>query len=413
MSNDRIAVIDVETTGLFPWRHDRIVEIGIVVCSPDGQVHTEFDSLINPNRDMGPASIHRIAAGDVLRAPTFADLAGDILQILRDTMIVAGHNVSFDRAFLVHEFMLAGVTLPDFPVLCTYRLLGGSLAACCEEFGIEMDVMEHRAICDARATARILACVCADDPSLLHQYRLTDLKWPFVRPLNTPCYCREHAEAANSGPPRFLQRLAGRLRHDADAEPPNVLAYLALVDRVLEDRRIDEHEHDLLLEAASSLGLSMEQVRSVHCNYIENLAVAALADGVITDSEQSDLHLVARLLGHDRSQLDSYLKSVAAQLKGLTTRQQRDGDGSMRGQRVCFTGELQSKWSGGPLCRSMAESLARAAGLIPVSNVTKATEILVVSDPNTQSGKAKKARRYGTRIMHEAVFWRAIGVEVE
>lgn len=38
---DQIAVIDVETTGLSPWRHDRVVEIAIVVISPDGMVQTE------------------------------------------------------------------------------------------------------------------------------------------------------------------------------------------------------------------------------------------------------------------------------------------------------------------------------------------------------------------------------------
>lgn len=30
-----IAVVDVETTGLSPWRHERIVEIAVVLVSPD------------------------------------------------------------------------------------------------------------------------------------------------------------------------------------------------------------------------------------------------------------------------------------------------------------------------------------------------------------------------------------------
>jgi DNA polymerase-3 subunit epsilon len=45
--------------------------------------------------------------------------------------------------------------------------------------------------------------------------------------------------------------------------------------------------------------------------------------------------------------------------------------------------------------------------------VTKKLDLLVVADPDTQSGKAQKARKYGIRIMHEPVFWKAIGVEVE
>ncbi|MCE9592114.1 MAG: hypothetical protein K8S99_16530 [Planctomycetes bacterium] len=49
-----IAVIDVETTGLFPFRHDRVVELAVVVVRTDGQVEREFVSLLNPTRDIGP-----------------------------------------------------------------------------------------------------------------------------------------------------------------------------------------------------------------------------------------------------------------------------------------------------------------------------------------------------------------------
>jgi len=46
-------------------------------------------------------------------------------------------------------------------------------------------------------------------------------------------------------------------------------------------------------------------------------------------------------------------------------------------------------------------------------NVTKKLDLLVVSDPNTQSGEARKARNYGTRILAEAVFWRMVGVAID
>jgi DNA polymerase-3 subunit epsilon len=45
--------------------------------------------------------------------------------------------------------------------------------------------------------------------------------------------------------------------------------------------------------------------------------------------------------------------------------------------------------------------------------VTKKLDILVVADPHTQSGKARKARQYGTRIVHEPVFWQMLGVTVK
>jgi DNA polymerase-3 subunit epsilon len=65
------------------------------------------------------------------------------------------------------------------------------------------------------------------------------------------------------------------------------------------------------------------------------------------------------------------------------------------------------------ISREMAERLAEERGLVVAETVTKQLDILVVADPYTESGKAKIARKYGTRIMHEPVFWQAIGVMVD
>ena len=66
-----------------------------------------------------------------------------------------------------------------------------------------------------------------------------------------------------------------------------------------------------------------------------------------------------------------------------------------------------------PIERAQAERLATEAGLAVAPRVTKSLDILVVADPHTLSGKAKKAREYGTRIMAEMAFWSAIGVAVD
>jgi len=60
---------------------------------------------------------------------------------------------------------------------------------------------------------------------------------------------------------------------------------------------------------------------------------------------------------------------------------------------ICFTGKMPEK-------RSYYEKIARDEGYEPVSRVTKDLGLLVCMDPNSNSGKAKKARNYGTRIMH-------------
>jgi DNA polymerase III epsilon subunit-like protein len=46
MTNELIAVIDMETTGLSPWRNDRIVEIGILVMTPNGIIKNEYSNTL-------------------------------------------------------------------------------------------------------------------------------------------------------------------------------------------------------------------------------------------------------------------------------------------------------------------------------------------------------------------------------
>jgi len=38
--------------------------------------------------------------------------------------------------------------------------------------------------------------------------------------------------------------------------------------------------------------------------------------------------------------------------------------------------------------------------------------LLVAADTNTQSGKAKKARSYGVRVVGEPEFWKMLGLAV-
>lgn len=415
MNLDRIAVIDVETTGLSPWRHDRIVEIGIVVMDTAGSIELEYETLVNPLRDIGPSGIHGISSEEVLKAPSFADIAGDVLEILTGCSIVAGHNVSFDRNFLIKEYDRLGVSLPDIPTLCTCSQQGrSSLESCCRDLGIAIDGLPHRALFDAQLTARIVASLLSEDSALADIYRISNITWPSITPQRTPCFTRSHAAKLQTEPPRFLKRIASRIRHDLDAVDANVLAYMVLIDRILEDRVINRDEENVLVDAISSWGLSNAQLAAAHTSYLQKLAVAALADGFVSETERRDLHLVARLLGQNQESLDVILESAANQLsaaKLVTTSSSKGTD--LRGKSVCFTGQLSATLGGQPISRDIAETLAEKAGLMIASGVTKKLDLLVVADPNTQSGKAKKAREYGTRILADTVFWPMAGIVVD
>ena len=156
-----------------------------------------------------------------------------------------------------------------------------------------------------------------------------------------------------------------------------------------------------------------DQVRLAHRGYVGRLAATALLDGVVTDAERRDLELVTRLLGMTADDLEAALTEASV------TRANGGGSPgtlfeteSLRGKRVCFTGEILCRHDGRELTRELCEELATAADLTVVDSVTKKLDLLVVADPHTQSGKAKKVREYGIRVMHEPVFWRAVGVGV-
>lgn len=418
LSAGPIAVIDVETTGLFPLRHDRVVEVAAVIARADGRIEREFVSLVNPARDIGPSSIHGLTSEDILDAPKFVEIAGSLLDVLTGAVAIAAHNVRFDRQFLESEFSRLGCQFPECFSICTMQLSGGGkLADCCRDHGVSAEGEGHDALADARAAARLLACLLADQPRTVQKLsQLTPIHWPIVPTIRKQPVTRDESRRRQTEPPTFIQRLLGR-RHDhalPDATDGAVIAYGALLDRALEDRLVDDSEADALVEMAARWGLNGDQIEHAHRNYLNQLVITALADGSVTETERRDLKLVARLLGQAKRDLDEILSEAAAKLSEIHRKptSAMAVEASLVGMRVCFTGELQCQLAGQSISRELAEELATKAGLFVVDSVTKKCDLLVLADPHSQSGKAKKARQYGIRIMHEPVFWNAIGVRL-
>lgn len=189
-----LAVVDVETTGLFPQWHDRIVEIAAVVMRPDGEILRELSTLINPGRDVGPTRIHGITAGDVHAAPRFNEAAGALLDTLQGCVAVAGHNVRFDLAFLARECERAGIGWPCCPALCTKELAGGSLSDACAHYGVAFDGAAHSALTDARATARLLAKLLRNAPDrIVRMAEWPPIAWPAPPKTEVSLLTREEA----------------------------------------------------------------------------------------------------------------------------------------------------------------------------------------------------------------------------
>jgi DNA polymerase-3 subunit epsilon len=397
------AVLDIETTGLSPGYHHRIVEIGVVTLDRDGSVTDEWCTLLNPQRDLGPQHIHHIRADEVRTAPTFAGVAGDLAKYLADRILVA-HNLPFDLRFLEAEYARIGARVPLHPDhgLCTMRLSdryldspARSLTACCASAGVDHDE-QHSALHDARACARLLASflrrTSRPEPWIELWTQAGARTWPAL-PAGYGRTCQR--TTPNERQTTFLARLIDRLPRVQ--QPAQADDYLALLDRALLDRHLSASEQDALIEAAQALGLTFTDTLELHRAYLAALAGAAWQDAVVTETERRDLLDVADLLGLSKQDADIALNRAKEGL-GVAPREQFC---LVAGDVVAFTGQM-------PGAREQWERRAALCGLKVADNATRATKLLVAADPDSLSGKAKKARQYGIPIVSVQAFDRLL-----
>jgi len=165
------AVIDVETTGFSP-DDERIIEVGVVLLGPDGVETGSFSTLVDPRRDPGPTSIHRITPAMLHGAPDFATVRPYLAGTLSGRVLV-GHNIDqFDLAFLRAECTRVGgrslvpdelATVDTLTVAQAHLPLPGKarLVDCCEYYGLTWDD-HHSALGDARVTAALFCALRAE-----------------------------------------------------------------------------------------------------------------------------------------------------------------------------------------------------------------------------------------------------------
>ncbi len=398
-------VIDVETTGLSPERNDRVLEVGVVYVSDEGQIQDSWSTLVNPGRDVGPTRIHGITASDVLNAPRFEDLAPYVLRAVAGRTIVA-HNAPFDLRFLAHELRRAGLGEGERPsALCTMQWSTAYLDApsrrlidCCHASGIQLD-NAHSALADATATAQLLG----------HYLQLSNRQPPWAEILQTS---RNHPWPRFDGPypaVGMLTRAAQPAAEDAwmgsvvsqmpRAADVRTDSYLAVLETALLDDVIDAEEQAALVSLARESGLTRQHVLRIHHQYVLDMAKVATHDHVVTDAEQAELVRTAQILGLGPDDLEHALAVAWRETKAGHSAPRRESTAGITlevGDRVAFTGDMA-------IDPPVREARAQAAGLT-TGTVTKKAKLLVASDPNSLSGKANKARTYGVPIVSEPAF---------
>lgn len=392
------AVVDIETTGL-RWKTDRIVELAVVRTDSEGRVLAELSTLVNPERNPGATHIHGLGAEDLTGAPRFSEVLAELVRHLEGAVLV-GHNVKFDLAFLAEELGRLGHEMPGAPRVCTrelaMRVLPGlgdyRLASCCKALGVDGG-HEHRALDDARAAAGVFARLSASgfwrtsyDRELDEATRLV---WPVIE---GPSRIAARGEGAASAEPSPLGVVVESLPEGASNG--SVEGYHALLDEILEDRRVTDEEAEAARQHLLGAGLSRGDVLAAHRSYLTGVARAALALDLGGGLGAADLARVARLLGLPADAVD---EALAAARSGAAA----PSPGATRplhaGTSICFSGE-------GEPSKATLEARAVAAGLRVQPSVTKKLDVLVIDDPHSMTAKSQKARQYGIRVLTVPVF---------
>ena len=372
-------VVDVETTGF--GKHDRLVEIAIVAMDPEPwETVDEYDTLLNPERDVGPVGVHGVSASMVEVAPVFGDVVADISRRVNGTLLVA-HNLPFDARMLRQEFERNGVQVDLGTGLCTFKRTRQKLEAACKERGVEL-ACAHRALADARATAELARRLWGDGAELGAE---EPVRVGYVAQKPSQRTVRRGLVDAGVSP---MHRVVARSHYPHCDEL--ILGYLDALDWVLDDGVIDQKERAEIKQLAQELGIPERERLKAHRDYFDCIVAAAKRDGVVSPAEHE---IIARIA----DQLELADVEIPDPTPVTVVENLEPGD------RICFTGTAfvnGRTWS-----RDDLQALARKAGLVPVPSVTKKRcDILVAADVASRSSKARAARSYGKPVVSVADF---------
>ena len=293
------AGVAIETTGFSPTKGDRVVEIGIVRVDASGRFQGEYGTLLDPGRDVGPVFVHGISNSEVRDAPTFGDVADDLLARL-DGAVVVAHNAAFVERFLAAELARIGVPLPLNPALCSLWLARRTLRAP----NLRLDTLArvagaqvagtHTALADARTTAALLPRLLAvhgEPPRYLTGTRA-------LPRLDSPAEPKVRSGEPRPGPAGWIASMvAGLPRAVVDAPNADSQRYVDALTSALADGRILGGEGQLLARLAASAGIGAEQVVARHGRVLGHLRACALENAILTTSELRQLRTAASGLG--------------------------------------------------------------------------------------------------------------------
>lgn len=303
------AVVDVETSGFRPGQA-RIVSVAALALSDDGNVEKSLYSLLNPGVDPGPTHVHGLTAEMLEGQPTFGDVVGDLIEVLRGRTLVA-HNVGFDYAFLTAEAELVQAELPVETVMCTVELarrldLGLDnlrLETLAAHWGVTQ-MRPHDALDDAMVLAQILKPVLVR----AQEHR----KWLPVHPVSRRTWPNGRVTHEELRP---LKVVAARLASH-HANPGRFVAGRPLVQGMRVALAEVDHTYEELIERILHAGLAYTEAVDAHTS----LVVSDVAP------EQGKAYQ-ARELGVPTVSSDAFLEALDTVIGGTAVEDFADLDG--------------------------------------------------------------------------------------
>lgn len=299
--NTPVAIIDFETTGLTPG-YDRVIEVSVVRINPGEAPKLVFDTLVNPQRPVSATEIHGITDADVADAPTFPEIAADLVARLSGC-VIAAYNVYFDIKFLDFELSNSGHSyqLPHFCVMYLRPMLGlgkrCKLNDACELEGISFEG-EHIASQDALATGDLLVKYL-DVVKNRNIQTFSDLaklkKYKFNSSFShDPLPELDRLDAGENN--LFKSRARGGVVPAIDPVRVAYGEYWDALKDVVYDLEVAEEELSYIKKIRRSSILSKEQIRMLHAKVFMSAISQFSADKEISDREVLKLRKLSECL---------------------------------------------------------------------------------------------------------------------
>lgn len=387
--------IDLETTGL-DCNTDRIVEIGLVKFTAEGQVLDEFATMVdNPGSSREARDVHQINDQDLAGAPSTGEALREAFAFMAGTVLVA-HNFEFEEGFLTAAAQRERLTLPTVLGVCTLqtsrRQLDGrgfSLTVMYKTATGEFQTQKHTALGDARAIREILLWLLRNAPKPLY---LTQAAPQLIREIDRPeCEISCRPVPLSSSCVADLLASFPQSERQRSGDSIEIEKYLALLAECVEDGRLTFDEARALTTQARRTRLNGTQLRELHRQAWDTTFPAA-KNAVWTDLsavDRREMYLLADALGLSdlATEINTVINECAEPEPEVEARY-------LKGLRVGIVGDDAESVA----LRQRAESYGAKIAV----NITKTVVWVATTTPNSIDSKHNTARNLGIPVLTPA-----------